>query len=116
MLATFPLTFFFCILFYTDAGSAAYVVLSASLTLRGRRTTGALAGAMAVTFRQTNIIWVGWAAAVRLLDDLAEAGVDTEAWAQGWRPSVALVSAALPRLPRLVLVRFWAHLGEGRGG
>jgi alpha-1,2-glucosyltransferase len=99
------------VVFYTDAGAAAYVVLSTSLTLRGWRTAGAVTGALAVMFRQTNIVWVGWAAAVRLLDDLALDGVNTTGWAQGWRPLWAFLLAALPRLPRLVLFKFWAHLG-----
>lgn len=79
--------------------------------MRGHRTTGAAAGLAAVAFRQTNIVWVGWAAAVRLLDDLNAAGVATEGWTVGFDATKRAVRNAFRVLPRLLLA-YWAHFGN----
>ncbi|KAF1335563.1 hypothetical protein FI667_g1326, partial [Globisporangium splendens] len=68
MLATFPIHFFFTFLFYTDSGAIFFVLLMYYLaervdlriypSARGSYVLSALSGAVAVFFRQTNIIWV----------------------------------------------------------
>ena len=59
-IATLPVLFFFTFLFYTDPGSVFFTLLTYYLHLRGCRWLSALAGAMAVLFRQTNVVWVGF--------------------------------------------------------
>ncbi|ETM44040.1 hypothetical protein, variant 3 [Phytophthora nicotianae] len=67
-IAVFPPLFFFAFLFYTDAGATFFVLLMALLAervdllqyppARGSFMLSSLSGAVAVLFRQTNIIWV----------------------------------------------------------
>jgi alpha-1,2-glucosyltransferase len=64
--ALFPPLFFFSALFYTDVMSTLVVLLSYSVLLRKRTTSGTLSenittvsvGLLALLFRQTNIFWV----------------------------------------------------------
>ncbi|ETL33496.1 hypothetical protein L916_14050 [Phytophthora nicotianae] len=67
-IAVFPPLLFFAFLFYTDAGATFFVLLMALLAervdllqyppARGSFMLSSLSGAVAVLFRQTNIIWV----------------------------------------------------------
>ncbi len=67
-LTLFPLHFFFHFMYYTDAGSTFFVLLCYNLTSQRRFIVGALAGVVAVAFRQTNIVWVSFAAFAALLE------------------------------------------------
>ncbi|CAI5730465.1 unnamed protein product [Hyaloperonospora brassicae] len=71
--AAFPPLFFFSFLFYTDSGATFFVLLTAWLAERvdlAQNPSGggsffvlsATSGAVAVLFRQTNIVWVGFVA------------------------------------------------------
>ena len=69
-----PLLFFFFFLFYTDAGSTFFVLLLLHLALSqqnsgrdGGHVPAALAGAVAVLFRQTNVVWVLFVLATAVL-------------------------------------------------
>ncbi len=57
-LAFFPLFYFFSFLYYTDCGSTFMVLLMYCLHLDGRNWFASFIGALAVLFRQTNIVWV----------------------------------------------------------
>ena len=57
-LAFFPLFYFFAFLYYTDVGSTFMVMLMYCLHLDGRDWFASFIGALAVLFRQTNIVWV----------------------------------------------------------
>ena len=57
-LAFFPLQYFFAFLYYTDVGSTCMVLLMYCLHLDKRDWFAAFIGALAVLFRQTNIVWV----------------------------------------------------------
>ena len=57
-LATFPLLYFFTFLYYTDVGSTFMVLLMYCLHLDKRDWFASFIGALAVLFRQTNIVWV----------------------------------------------------------
>ncbi|KAG2831655.1 hypothetical protein PC129_g5907 [Phytophthora cactorum] len=67
-IAVFPPLFFFTFLFYTDGGATFFVLLMALLAekvdllqyppARGSFMLSATCGAVAVLFRQTNIVWV----------------------------------------------------------
>ncbi|EGZ27833.1 hypothetical protein PHYSODRAFT_477641 [Phytophthora sojae] len=66
--AVFPPLFFFAFLFYTDGGATFFVLLMVLLAekvnllqyppTRGNFMLSSLSGAVAVLFRQTNIVWV----------------------------------------------------------
>jgi alpha-1,2-glucosyltransferase len=62
-MAFFPVLYFFTFLYYTDAGSTFFVLLAYLLGLRGRHVTAAMAGACAIIFRQTNVVWVAFVGA-----------------------------------------------------
>ncbi|KAG0232022.1 glucosyltransferase [Actinomortierella wolfii] len=53
----FPLTWFFNFLYYTDGGSTTFVLVSWLAALKGKHSLSALGLIIALSFRQTNIIW-----------------------------------------------------------
>ncbi|GJJ76731.1 alpha-1,2-glucosyltransferase [Entomortierella parvispora] len=57
VIISFPLLWFFNFLYYTDGGSAAFVLLSWLAAKQRHHFLSAVTSAIAVTFRQTNIIW-----------------------------------------------------------
>lgn len=57
-LAMFPVLYFFTFLYYTDCGSTFFVLLMYYLHLRHSFLRAAVAGAISLFFRQTNIVWV----------------------------------------------------------
>lgn len=67
MLTTFPLLFFFTFLYYTDVGSTFFVLFSYYFTLTNAHVLSAFTGVLAVFFRQTNIVWVGFNMATGIL-------------------------------------------------
>lgn len=66
-IAHFPLVTFFALLFYTDLASLAGVLGCWALGLKGRHGWAALVGGWALTVRQTNVVWVGFAVGVAVL-------------------------------------------------
>jgi alpha-1,2-glucosyltransferase len=58
--AFFPLLFPFLFLIYTDVTSLLFVFLGIYLTIRGRFYLAGVAGLLACTVRQDNVIWVGF--------------------------------------------------------
>jgi alpha-1,2-glucosyltransferase len=63
----FPLLFFFSSLYYTDVGSVFFVLCCCFFAETERTGLSALSGVLAVCFRQTNIVWVGFAAGTLVL-------------------------------------------------
>eukprot|EP01134_Creolimax_fragrantissima_P005144 CFRG5144T1 len=59
----FPLNYFSGLLYYTDPGSTFFVLLCYLLGLRRQHISSAAVGAVAVLFRQSNILWVFFTAA-----------------------------------------------------
>ena len=53
-----PTLYFFTYLFYTDQGSTFFVFCMYALSLRDHHKMAAMTGAIAVFFRQTNVIWI----------------------------------------------------------
>ncbi|KAF9973965.1 glucosyltransferase [Actinomortierella ambigua] len=53
----FPMTWFFNFLYYTDGGSTTFVLLSWLAALKRKHFLAVLGSAIALTFRQTNVIW-----------------------------------------------------------
>jgi alpha-1,2-glucosyltransferase len=76
--ALYPPHFFFSFLFYTDVGSAFWVLLAVDLSTPegdddpsvGRLIGAALAGTVAILFRQTNAAWVLFACGIACVRDL----------------------------------------------
>ncbi|ESO07432.1 hypothetical protein HELRODRAFT_76765 [Helobdella robusta] len=57
-ITTFPVLFFFNFLYYTDAGSTFFVLLSYYFHLSNVHSLAACMGAVSIIFRQTNVVWV----------------------------------------------------------
>ncbi|ODQ66631.1 hypothetical protein NADFUDRAFT_57500 [Nadsonia fulvescens var. elongata DSM 6958] len=72
-LGVFPLMAFFSSLYYTDVWSTNILLLSLVIGLRAKKSSSrillsAILAAFSVTFRQTNIVWVGFNL-ITILDD-----------------------------------------------
>lgn len=67
VLSTFPLLYFFSFIYYTDVGSTFFILLCYYNSLNGKQFSSSFFGIIAVLFRQTNIIWVGFCAAINIL-------------------------------------------------
>ena len=77
----FPLAFFPSLLFYTDLLSLICVLFAYHLTIQRLTVISALAGALAVFMRQSNIVWVAFCAGVAaysLILDFLRAHVPTQ--------------------------------------
>ena len=70
VLSLFPLLYFYVFLYYTDQGSTSMVLITYWFSLQDSHMTAALTGAVAVCFRQTNIIWVAFVAGNTLLKEI----------------------------------------------
>ena len=123
ILTTFPLLYFYSFLYYTDVGSTFFVLLGYYYSLQDSHITSAAVGCIAVLFRQTNIIWVGFAAAssiVRYLvnknqyDDSGNIFKDVISLIQGcFRNFKNVVNIALPYV--LVLIAFIIFVVKNNG-
>ncbi|KAL1932843.1 hypothetical protein VTP01DRAFT_8521 [Rhizomucor pusillus] len=71
-LVWFPVLNFFNYLYYTDAGSTLFVLLTYMLVKEKCYRLAGLVAIVATTFRQTNIIWVCFFAAIAVIDILSK--------------------------------------------
>ena len=60
VMSLFPLNYFFQFLFYTDVGSTLFILLAYYQQLKSNHKLSALCGLIAIAFRQTNIVWLGF--------------------------------------------------------
>ncbi|KAI0032499.1 glucosyltransferase [Vararia minispora EC-137] len=67
VIAAFPISWFFGLLYYTDVPSLLMVVLTVVFATRGRHWLAATTGAASCLFRQTNIVWTLYAYALSQL-------------------------------------------------
>ena len=67
--------YFFSFLYYTDVGSTFLVILGYYLSLQEHHVMSSIIGFCAVMFRQTNIVWVGFNAAISILQYLQQRDV-----------------------------------------
>jgi alpha-1,2-glucosyltransferase len=67
VLFTFPLSFFFHFLYYTDTGSLFFILVALYLLESGWHRTSAIPAAIAIFFRQTNAVWVAFILVVHLV-------------------------------------------------
>ena len=75
VIVQFPLLYFFTFLYYTDVGSTLFVLIAYYASMKSRHMLAALAGVLAILFRQTNIVWVGFCCFTAILDNLKRTGV-----------------------------------------
>ncbi|KAI9154113.1 hypothetical protein LWI28_021129 [Acer negundo] len=68
VLALYPLHWFFTFLYYTDVASLTAVLAMYLACLKKKYQLSALLGALAVTIRQTNIIWILFVACTGVID------------------------------------------------
>ncbi|KAG6866879.1 hypothetical protein C0991_008816 [Blastosporella zonata] len=61
ILSAFPIAWFFAFLYYTEAPSLVFVVLTVVAASQDRHWLAAMLGLISCTFRQTNVIWVLYA-------------------------------------------------------
>ncbi|KAG0077702.1 glucosyltransferase [Linnemannia elongata] len=85
----FPILWFFNFLYYTDGGSSAFVLLSWLAAKKRHHLLSALGSAVAVTFRQTNIIWSLFIVGTALLE------LSTPAERRRFDPKAAFVESPL---------------------
>ncbi|KZV70315.1 glycosyltransferase family 59 protein [Peniophora sp. CONT] len=67
VLAAFPIAWFFGMLYYTDVPGLLAVVCTVAAATQGKHWLAGALGALACTFRQTNIVWVLYAYALSTL-------------------------------------------------
>ncbi|KAI8345207.1 alpha-2-glucosyltransferase Alg10 [Mortierella sp. GBAus27b] len=68
LIICFPVLYFFNFMYYTDGGSTAFILFSWLAAKRKHHLLAALLSAVALTFRQTNIIWALFILGTSLLD------------------------------------------------
>ena len=95
----FPVLYFFTFLYYTDSSSVFFVLLTYFLSLRGNHFAAALAGGASIVIRQTNVIWVVFAAGVTALQTL-QRNMDRTSYGN---------SPSLVTEMRVYCVAFYAH-------
>ncbi|KAH6568365.1 hypothetical protein BASA60_008668 [Batrachochytrium salamandrivorans] len=62
IISLFPISFFFHLMYYTDSGSTFFVLFAYYLSLQDMYFISALAGAVSIWFRQTNVVWIAFIA------------------------------------------------------
>ena len=65
--ALFPVSFFFSFLYYTDSGSTFFVLACIELAKRNLIWVSAFSGIVSMLFRQSNVIWIAFAAGCSVL-------------------------------------------------
>ncbi|TXG58608.1 hypothetical protein EZV62_016437 [Acer yangbiense] len=78
VLALYPLHWFFTFLYYTDVASLTAVLAMYLACLKKKYQLSALLGALAVTIRQTNIIWMLFVACTGVIDITLADKIDDE--------------------------------------
>ena len=71
-IAIFPPLYFFSFLYYTDAGSTFFVLITYLFNIYRCHPLAATSGAISVLFRQTNIVWIAFFASLAASDVFME--------------------------------------------
>lgn len=71
-ISLFPLNYFFQFLYYTDSGSTLFVLVSYYLQLKKYYQSSAYVAALAILYRQTNVVWLGFSLALLLVTNLEQ--------------------------------------------
>ncbi|KAJ3235785.1 glucosyltransferase [Chytriomyces hyalinus] len=70
VISLFPVSYFFSFLYYTDAGSTFFSLLALLLSSNDRHVASAATSLIAMSFRQTNVIWMLYSAATTIIRTL----------------------------------------------
>ena len=111
--ATYPPHFFFGALFYTDVPGALLVAATYAAHAGGRPIVAAACGALAILTRQTNAVWVAFAAADVALAEAAEAAA-TKVRVMMCVVKPRRAQTLAPKLPAARLCMHAAECGERR--
>ncbi|CAL8472321.1 g11864 [Coccomyxa elongata] len=110
-----PTHFFYAFIYYTDVGSVTFVLASYLASLQGRHHLSAVLGALAVSFRQTNAVWVVFilgAAVVRWAAGGGDAMTGAEKKLAGLKFERAMPGRQLLHVMRMAWLHKWRLLRE----
>jgi alpha-1,2-glucosyltransferase len=100
---------FFAGLYYTDVWSTIFVLLTWSAGVRGKKLQAAILGWVSLWFRQTNVVWVGMAAGMSVVEALGPQTRDPILAPAGGRG--ATFADFVVNTPFTILVRAVMHPG-----
>jgi len=106
VLGFFPLLFFNSLIYYTDVGSTFFVLLTYLFGLQDQHYMASVTGALAIFFRQTNVVWVGFTAATSVLKQLPDINIYTSDWSQLFTDIKMFIWTLFSRFVRILLVLF----------
>ncbi|KAI8611147.1 alpha-2-glucosyltransferase Alg10 [Chytriomyces sp. MP71] len=72
IISSFPVLYFFNFLYYTDAGSTCFTLVAFWLSMKDHHVFSAWFSLVAMTFRQTNVIWMMFGAAIAVVRHLSD--------------------------------------------
>ncbi|CAE6448196.1 unnamed protein product [Rhizoctonia solani] len=106
VISAFPIAWFFSFLYYTELGSVLFVLATILAAGRGDHIVAALMGAVSCTFRQTNIVWVAYAAAFGILQDMRRKRIRSQVSNDATEPVLydpMALDASLSDIPKILL-------------
>ncbi|CAE6534662.1 unnamed protein product [Rhizoctonia solani] len=104
-ISAFPIAWFFSFLYYTELGSVVFVLATILAAGRGAHVLAALLGAASCTFRQTNIVWVAYAAAFGILQDMRRKRIRSQVSDESSEPVLydpMALDASLSDIPKIL--------------
>ncbi|CAE6407760.1 unnamed protein product [Rhizoctonia solani] len=104
-ISAFPIAWFFSFLYYTELGSVFFVLVTILAAGRGAHCWAALMGAISCTFRQTNIVWVAYAAAFGILQDMRRKRIRSQVSKDSSEPVLydpMALDASLSDIPKIL--------------
>ncbi|KAJ1311511.1 hypothetical protein OPQ81_009997 [Rhizoctonia solani] len=104
-ISAFPIAWFFSFLYYTELGSVIFVLATILAAGRGSHVLAALMGAASCTFRQTNIVWVAYAAAFGILQDMRRKRIRSQVSSNSSEPVLydpMALDASLSDIPKIL--------------
>ncbi|KAG8763472.1 glucosyltransferase [Ceratobasidium sp. 423] len=104
-ISAFPIAWFFSFLYYTELGSVFFVLATILAAGRGAHILAALVGTVSCTFRQTNIVWVAYAAAFGILQEMRRKRVRSQVSNDSSEPVLydpMALDASLSDIPKIL--------------
>ncbi|KAF8679668.1 DIE2/ALG10 family [Rhizoctonia solani] len=104
-ISAFPIAWFFSFLYYTELGSVFFVLATMLTAGRGAHGWASLMGAISCTFRQTNIVWVAYAAAFGILQEMRRKRIRSQVSKHSTEPTLydpMALDASLSDIPKIL--------------
>ncbi|QRW19387.1 alpha-1,2-glucosyltransferase [Rhizoctonia solani] len=104
-ISAFPIAWFFSFLYYTELGSVFFVLATMLTAGRGAHGWASLMGAISCTFRQTNIVWVAYAAAFGILQEMRRKRIRSQVSKHSTGPTLydpMALDASLSDIPKIL--------------